>query len=88
MLRRSELVGLDVKDLEIGAGGITLTIRRSETDQEGAGHVIGIPNGAKLKPVEAVMAWLEASGIEEGAIFQPIGKGPTAWHRDGSQTGP
>ena len=41
----------------------------------GAGHVIGVPNGAKLKPVEAVTAWLEASGIEEGAIFRPIGKG-------------
>jgi len=74
-LRRSELVGLNVEDLDIGPDGITLTIRRSKTDQEGAGQVIGIPNGAKLRPVEAVTAWLEASGIEEGAIFRPIGKG-------------
>ncbi|MBO0903815.1 site-specific integrase [Jiella sonneratiae] len=74
-LRRSELVGLDVADLEIGTDGITLTIRRSKTDQEGAGHIIGIPNGAKLRPVEAVTAWLEAAEIDEGAIFRPIGKG-------------
>ena len=74
-LRRSELVGLNVADLEIGTDGIVLTIRRSKTDQEGAGQIIGIPNGAKLRPVEAVTEWLEASGIEEGAIFRPIGKG-------------
>lgn len=74
-LRRSELVGLNVADLEIGPDGIVLTIRRSKTDQEGAGQIIGIPNGAKLRPVEAVTAWLEASGIEGGAIFRPIGKG-------------
>ena len=73
-LRRSELVGLNVADLEIGADGIVLTIRRSKTDQEGAGQIIGIPNGAKLRPVEAVTAWLEVSGIEEGAIFRPVGK--------------
>jgi len=74
-LRRSELVGLDVEDLEMSEEGITLNIRRSKTDQEGAGQIIGIPNGAKLRPVEAVAAWLEASGIEEGAVFRPIGKG-------------
>ncbi|RIX97180.1 integrase [Aureimonas flava] len=74
-LRRSEIVGLNVSDLEVGPDGIVLTIRRSKTDQHGAGQVIAIPNGEKLRPVEAVTSWLEAAGIEEGAIFRPVGKG-------------
>lgn len=74
-LRRSEIVGLDVADLEMQAEGIVITIRRSKTDQEGEGQVIAIPNGERLRPVEAITAWLEASGITEGAIFRPVGKG-------------
>ena len=36
-LRRSELVGLDVKDIEHVRQGIVLHLRRSKTDQEGRG---------------------------------------------------
>lgn len=74
-LRRSEIVALDVEDLETREEGIVVTIRRSKTDQEGAGQVIAIPNGERLRPVEAIQAWIEAAGIEEGAIFRPVGKG-------------
>jgi site-specific recombinase XerD len=35
--RRSELVALDVTDLEFCDGGMRVHIRRSKTDQEGAG---------------------------------------------------
>ena len=38
-LRRSEIVGLDVGDLEFVDGrGVVLTVRRSKTDQHGAGR--------------------------------------------------
>src|SRR6202040_2946244 len=43
--RRSELVSLDVKDCEFGKDGLTVTLRRSKTDQEGQGRKIGIPYG-------------------------------------------
>jgi site-specific recombinase XerD len=33
--RRSELVGLDVEDCTFGKDGLTVTLRRSKTDQEG-----------------------------------------------------
>ena len=33
--RRSELVALDVADLQFCDGGLRVTIRRSKTDQEG-----------------------------------------------------
>ena len=35
--RRSELVGLDVEDCSFGKDGLIVTLRRSKTDQEGAG---------------------------------------------------
>lgn len=74
-LRRSELVALDVADIERQPEGIFITIRRSKTDQEGAGHIIAVPRGTKIKPVAALDDWLAASGIIGGAIFRPINRG-------------
>lgn len=61
-LRRSELVDLKVNDLERTPDGIIVHIRRSKTDQEGEGQQVAVPRGTKLLPVEAVEAWLAASG--------------------------
>jgi len=74
-LRRSELVALDVEDLEETAEGLLVRIRRSKTDQEGAGDFVSIPHGSRLRPVAGVRAWLEAAGITEGPIFRSIKKG-------------
>ena len=73
--RRSELMALTVADLSEVDGGMRVIIRRSKTDQEGQGQEIAIPAGGKLRPVEAVQAWLAASGITEGPVFRPIAKG-------------
>jgi site-specific recombinase XerD len=73
--RRSELVALDVTDLEFCDGGMRVHIRRSKTDQEGAGDTIAIVAGSVACPVKAVRAWLEASKISSGPLFRPIGKG-------------
>jgi site-specific recombinase XerD len=71
--RRSELVGLDVADIEVVRQGIIITLRRSKTDQEGAGRKIGIPHGrTKHCPVVAVTTWLERSKITQGAVFCPV----------------
>jgi site-specific recombinase XerD len=72
--RRSELVGLDRRDLEFGKEGLTATLRRSKTDQEGQGRVIGIPYGSNPEtcPVRALQAWLELSAIAQGPVFRGI----------------
>lgn len=77
--RRSELVALDVADVRISRAGLTITIRRSKTDQEGAGRTIGITPGANKTtcPVRAYQAWLKASGIIDGPIFRPLTKAGT-----------
>lgn len=75
-LRRSELVALEVADLQIGRDGLVLRLRRSKTDQEGAGQTIGIPYGRRAEtcPVRAVERWLRESGIEGGPVFRRISK--------------
>lgn len=72
--RRSELVALDVADLQFTAEGLLLKLRRSKTDQEGAGREIAIPHGAHAETcaVRAAQAWLEASGITVGPVFRPV----------------
>jgi integrase len=74
-LRRSELSELQLDDLELHPDGLILHIRRSKTDQEGAGAEIPVPRGGKLRPVEALEAWLGAGQITEGPVFRSIGKG-------------
>jgi site-specific recombinase XerD len=74
-LRRSELVALDVADLEETVEGLLVRIKRSKTDQEGLGDFVSIPHGSRLRPVAGVKAWLEAAGIAEGPIFRSIKKG-------------
>ncbi len=82
-LRRSELVGLDVADVTEGTDGLTVRLRCSKTDQEGAGRTVGVPYGSNPAtcPVRAWRAWLEVSGITGGAAFRPVDRhghiGPT-----------
>ena len=72
-LRRSELVALDVADVEHLRRGIVLHLRRSKTDQDGQGHNIAIPHGrSRWCPIACLDAWLSASGITENAIFRPV----------------
>lgn len=73
--RRSELVGLDVEDLTFTEDGVKVRIRRSKTDQEGAGQVIGIVYGSGLCPVRALRQWLETAGITTGPVFRSVHRG-------------
>jgi site-specific recombinase XerD len=73
--RRSELVALDVGDIAECDEGLRVTIRRSKTDQEGAGAVIAVVRGSVACPVAAVREWLAAAGITEGPLFRSVPKG-------------
>jgi integrase len=75
-LRRSELISLSVEDIEESSGGLVITIRRSKTDQEAAGELVGVPYGSSPEacPVRALRAWLEAAGIESGPLFRRVDK--------------
>jgi len=74
--RRSELVGLGVEDCIFGKDGLTITLRRSKTDQEGAGRKIGIPYGSNPEtcPVRVLQSWMELAGITTGPVFRSISR--------------
>jgi integrase len=72
-LRRSELVGLNVEDLEHAREGLILHLRRSKTDQEAQGQNIGIPRArGRWCPVAALTNWLQVSAIGSGPVFRPL----------------
>lgn len=73
--RRSELIGLDVGDIEFVRHGLVITLRHSKVDPEGRGRKIGIPHGrTKHCPVKAIEIWLQQATICEGPIFSPISR--------------
>jgi len=85
--RRSELIGLDVDDLEFTPQGLVLHLRRSKTDQESVGREVGVPfaSDSEVCPVLAVRHLLEALGITTGPIFRAIDRYGVA--RNGRLTG-
>lgn len=69
MLRVSEVAALNVEDVSFGGDGhAEVTVRRSKTDQEGAGRVLycGPPTADRLK------RWIDVAGIAHGALFRPV----------------
>jgi len=72
--RRSELVSLQMRDVQIGDTGLAITLRRSKTDQEGIGFTKGIPAGVNNAtcPKRALEAWMQRAAITSGPIFRPI----------------
>lgn len=73
--RRSELVALKYEDMTRFDGGIELLLRRSKTDQEGAGRTVFIPVASGNRcPVKALDHWLALAGISSGPLFRPINR--------------
>jgi len=72
--RRSELVSLDVSDVQFVAEGLVITLRRSKTDQEGKGMIKGVSFGSAPAtcPVRSLRAWLDISKIGEGSLFRSL----------------
>ena len=72
LLRRSELVALQVSDLvKHFDGAATVLVRRSKTDPEGRGAM------AYLAPdtVARLNEWLERSAVRQGRVFRSLSRG-------------
>lgn len=71
---RSELVALTVADVTFVPEGMLVRVRRSKTDQEGAGLCKGIPLGTHSEtcPVLALREWLKVAGIRGGFLFRAV----------------
>jgi len=75
-LRRSELAALKVEEIAWHRKGVTLTIPRSKTDQEGEGREVEILLGVHdmTCPVMALENWLKISGVKSGQVFRRVGQ--------------
>lgn len=72
--RRTELVNLDLDDIRVVPKGIEIYIKRSKTDQEGRGVVLGVERvGGSLCPVAALEAWAARVGAAmNGPVFRTV----------------
>lgn len=76
--RRSELVALDVEDLDDDGEGLFVRVRRSKTDQESRGAVLYVPMARELLDlcaVRAVRAWIADLAESVGPLFRSVRKG-------------
>jgi integrase len=77
-LRRSELADLNVSDIQVLEDGLRITVRKSKTDQEGKGRVVGLPYGSHRAtcPVRSWLAWRDAARLaEDGPAFLSMRRG-------------
>ena len=81
-LRRSEICNLKVEDIEfvnsydsLSTKRMFITIRKSKTDQNGAGQKIAILEGEQIKAISRLEEWLQVSKITTGYLFQTMSRG-------------
>jgi integrase len=74
--RRSELVSLDVADLEFTRAGLIVTLRESKTYQEGKSRRRGIPySSSELTcPIRSLQTWLQSARIVDGPVFMSLNR--------------
>lgn len=74
--RRSEIVSLDLEDVEFVKEGIKVLLRKSKTDQFSDGFLKGIPylKNKNLCAAKSLIEWIDISGIEKGPLFRKISK--------------
>lgn len=73
-LRRSELVGLDVRHIDAHVEGLELHLfcAKSDKNADGSAAYLQTRPGSIYCPVRAVLDWLGAANISEGAIFRQL----------------
>ena len=75
--RRNEIVSLDYDDLDFVTEGLKINLKRSKTDQFGAGLIKGLPyfDNPQYCPVLSLQKWINISKINAGPLFRRFSKG-------------
>jgi integrase len=73
-LRPGELSALDLADINPKPTGVLLAVRRSKTDPDGHGQVVGVARGEHVQtdPIRALDAWLKIRPAGQGALFTRV----------------
>ena len=69
--RRSELVNIDIEDIEFVSEGLKIFVKRSKTDQSGEGMTKGIPYfvNENYCPVKNLKNWITQGNLKKGKIY-------------------
>jgi site-specific recombinase XerD len=80
--RRSELVSLDVEDLDFVTEGVKIMLKKSKTDKFSEGYIKAIPyfNQDFFCPVKSLSYWIKISDIKQGPLFRKISKSDNLLH--------
>lgn len=73
-LRPGELSALDLADIITKPAGVLMAIRRSKTDQDSQGQLVGVARGGhrQTDPIRALHGWLEIRPTGPGALFTRV----------------
>ena len=75
--RPSEVISLEISDINIEEKGLKVTINSSKTDQTNKGHTLAIPfnKNPEYCPIKSLQEWLNKTGITTGPLFRGFYKG-------------
>lgn len=80
--RRSELVNLNISDIEETNKGFTILIKNSKTDKNKIGMFKAIPYKFDIYcPVQALKDYIDAANITDGALFRSVRKNGSVGNR-------
>ena len=70
--RRSELVNIEIEDVDFVSEGVKIFVKRSKTDQSGEGMIKAIPyfENKLFCPVTKLKDWINFIEIKSGKIFE------------------
>jgi len=74
--RRSEIVSLDIEDIEFVNEGMKILLKKSKTDQFGQGFLKAIPyfNDQSICSVKSIINWVNILNKKNGPLFRKISK--------------
>ncbi|MES1942343.1 Phage integrase [Salinisphaera sp. T5B8] len=73
--RRSELVAIQISDLNWEPEGLIIRLPRSKTDQQATGLARALPFGTPgCCPATAIKAWMDSAEIDSGPVFRPVNR--------------
>lgn len=73
-MRPGEVSALDVDDITAKPTGVLVTVRRSKTDQDARGQLVGVARGGNplTNPIRALDAWLAIRSPGAGSLFTRV----------------
>lgn len=73
--RRSEVVSLDMENIEFTDKGLAISLLQSKTSDTKQVVYISFAKDKDICPVKALKEWIEKAEIKEGAVFRSLLKG-------------